>query len=630
MLKKYIYTAIFLIISSISGYSQYKLKNFTQSITDVSQSEYDQARDIYNWVTSNIKYDLKKVNSFDHSLIRAEDMLKKKKGDCHDFANLYEQMCLSINIETYSIKGYSKVLDYYPGFPFLRANHVWNVVRTDSDWIMVDVTSGSGNPSPKPSIIDKFIELTSHSPVAKNYWKTKSRSYYFDVPKDSIWFTHYPLDPKWLFTSTPLTYESFIFDTVHTTFNNTSYLAQIKEIRTDTNNHQHKIEGIKAESLNPLNKFDFSSGSLMVAENYDLERNILEYNLEQFEEYLEEFRLINNSINTHRSVSDSLYRIRFSELKSLASRHKKLTNKIISRTKSAKKSNGSVKKQNSDKGGAYDKKLSDFMINAGKTEIKKLLPQAPKGNFKVDSAALLEYKISIAQLEESMPRFIEIQDSIRAEVDKHLKEDVFIIDSIMANNELFNEVVATLKAIVLTGDEFAIHQHTDSLIAVHEKILYLFDYKKNSKKMVEASGREYFNNVANLQKVLKQQQSLYNKSFKTSNHNNDYLDLHNSVIDRIVESYTTAIEFTHKLSRHTTLQDDNRQQTYDALKEQQKHIKDEYKHFELWYSNLYQREKSRHKDDKALIAVIRTKSLKKLKYLEMKINKYKKSQEESN
>lgn len=636
MIKKAI-IIVFALFPSLFLYSQNDVRGHTLAIIDTLDTEYNQARDIYNWITSNIKYDLKKYVKRESTPIPPVELIKKRKGVCSDIADLYKEMCSSVGIEAYRINGYSKGYNYYPGMPLLSGNHSWNVIKVDTTWIVCDATWGSGKLTVKPDFFQRALYVTLRKPFTNNKlsFESNSNNYYFDVSQNRITDSHYPLDNKWLLSKTPVSFGYFIGDSVQKYDDNPYFIESIKEIRGKSYEHQYKVEGIAANKKNPLNYFNLADGYYQVNMGNDLEREITTNNLWQFENYYEEYSIIFSSITRHKTITDSVYRSRFNSLNKLASDQKRITNKIKSKTKSAKNSFKSKQSQITGKSSSYEKKIGGYLINIGRAELKYIQQPALAASSSNDSIELESIKNEVSRLEELEYGLNFTLDSLNKFIDARISQDAYLDDSIMAKNTLFNAEIISLKHMILSNDEFIIRKYVDSLKIVYSDIVLFLNDKKNSKKEIEGIGRQFFAVSGELQKNLKKQTVLLNKAVKISNYDAELISKNNLAVKRLIKSYNRSIEFTKKLSRHNSAQKDIRKQNLEALKEQRKSIKTEYKFFSAWYAHIYKQAKADHENEKLVTKSIRSDSQRKLKLVEMKIKKYntaleKKSKADSN
>ncbi len=94
---------------------------------------YNCCRDIYRFITENIKYDTGKVYDVMYDYLPdIEQTYDDKKGICYDYASLFAAMLRSVNIPAKLVKGYAA---YNPG-----EYHAWNEVYLGGEWITIDIT----------------------------------------------------------------------------------------------------------------------------------------------------------------------------------------------------------------------------------------------------------------------------------------------------------------------------------------------------------------------------------------------------------------------------------------------------------------------------------------------------------
>lgn len=189
-------------------------------ITDFD-NDYDRAAAIYVWMAHNIKYDAKAF--FSGRVIRsarfsyrneaekiqkelalkkelALDALKRKKAVCQGYSELYRLLCEACGIECSVVSGYSRTSINDIGRVRPKADHAWNVIRLNNQWLFVDVTWGAGHVNYQTK---QFVAAFTPS--------------YFAVEPDVFTYNHFPEEPKWNFTNLtlktfseqPLVYHSF-------------------------------------------------------------------------------------------------------------------------------------------------------------------------------------------------------------------------------------------------------------------------------------------------------------------------------------------------------------------------------------------------------------------------------------
>lgn len=115
-------------------------------IDDSCKSELEKVYTIYTYIGEYYKYDLRRLKLIYKREIKRElylsEVIKKKKGVCGDFANLFVTLCDSMDIGCFRVSGYSKTMNLFHPVRKNYYNHSWNVVRIDGKWYPVDVTFG--------------------------------------------------------------------------------------------------------------------------------------------------------------------------------------------------------------------------------------------------------------------------------------------------------------------------------------------------------------------------------------------------------------------------------------------------------------------------------------------------------
>lgn len=111
-------------------------------ITQAS-SDYDKVYAIYQYVTSNIKYDYYKASLKGMDLINylqpfpypteINFTLTYKKGVCFDYALLFKALCCAFSVDCYFADGYAA-----------GDLHAWNIVEVDGAYYQVDATWDAG------------------------------------------------------------------------------------------------------------------------------------------------------------------------------------------------------------------------------------------------------------------------------------------------------------------------------------------------------------------------------------------------------------------------------------------------------------------------------------------------------
>ncbi len=618
---------LFCLIPSTKLRSQTDIRQFTLQIIDTTASQTEQAKSIFNWVAGQIRYDVKALGEIDQAPSSPFQTIKSRKGVCGDFASLYSAMCNSAGIETYVIAGYTKGFGYNKQKPFLRSNHVWNVSYIDSAWIHTDATWGSGGLGKRPPAFRKALYRIARIAFSNNkvYFIASVDSSYFNIPLDTLVKTHYPIDPKWLFSPAPIAFNQFVEDSFRIPLAYPDYILEIEKVRHKSDFFLMMEDGSNATNVNPLNHFDKAYAYYMNSLSYDIEREITASNKWQFENYYRDYGIMKQATEKHRIVNDSVYRARSTDLKTLERDQKRLTSRIKSKTSKAKKSQRSGEKQIVGKASSYTKKINAYQINIGKAEIRKILPydstKANKNPVEIDSAEIISASKEISQLQENQTSISLKLDSLFQILDNYALADARIDDSISKANKKFKFNVVKLTNIVLSGDEPAIFEYVDTLKTIYANIEEFIGNKKEAKSDLQNTAREYYMQAGLIEKSLKDQAALYSKLNKLRPKDAGIIQIHNATIDTLIAACKQSIVFTRKLANHNNMQSEIRQQNLKALKEQKKSIQNENKFFTSWYENHIHREKELYENEKILVKTMLTHAVKNQKTVELKLKK---------
>jgi hypothetical protein len=115
------------------------VSRLTSGITDPFLS----VKAIHDWICDNIIFD---TDTYFRRASNSQDyvsVIRNKKATAAGYAALFDKMCNLANIDSVTIKGYTKSYGY-TGSLGNTPNHEWNAVRLDNRWYPVDVTMDAG------------------------------------------------------------------------------------------------------------------------------------------------------------------------------------------------------------------------------------------------------------------------------------------------------------------------------------------------------------------------------------------------------------------------------------------------------------------------------------------------------
>jgi transglutaminase/protease-like cytokinesis protein 3 len=183
--------------------------DLTDTLTSIFNTDSDKVRAIYFWVTQYISYDLKRCENnmdiileHDHDIDKDGNLeknrmikqtLRRKRGVCQDYADLFAYMCNYANIKCEVITGLgvSAAQGWALALMGNGSNHAWNAVLMDNKWYLIDPTWASGY-----FMGDRF--------------KRRRDDYYYLTPPAELIKNHFPDEDNWQLLSPVVDRKAFL------------------------------------------------------------------------------------------------------------------------------------------------------------------------------------------------------------------------------------------------------------------------------------------------------------------------------------------------------------------------------------------------------------------------------------
>ncbi|MFM2326317.1 MAG: hypothetical protein RIR31_519 [Bacteroidota bacterium] len=268
------------------------LTDLTNKLTTPYTDSIYKLRAIFIWITDNIAYDYKLLNSGDDRWRRfscngnkatctqaridwengvLEHVLNSRKAVCSGYSFLFKRMCNIAGIRNEMIPGYIKNGPQQIGLP-LSVTHDWNIIQLEGETLVCDATWAAGG--------CKADESGRPVDFIKNY-----QNYYWLTPVHKFARDHHPKEDKWITAGNSNTSKESFFnapyfyplplsrniekhipdtgviagkigDTLHFEFT-CSY--EVKKIQVTTNNYRDMDMLFSGRSIQPNNiyKFDY-------------------------------------------------------------------------------------------------------------------------------------------------------------------------------------------------------------------------------------------------------------------------------------------------------------------------------------------------------------------------------------
>jgi len=235
----------------------------TESVANYIKSEFkhkeDQLKAAFYWTATNIDYaveDLTKDFLYESDQALINDALRKKRGVCQAFAEIFSELAIKLGFDSYVISGYSRQNEQV----ITSSGHAWNADKINENWYLFDPTWAAG-----------YFQIKSSTSNLKksNYIKKFSPEYYKVKPSEFI-KTHMPFDPIWQLSEKLINYRDFDqsrFDKTSGKLSNFKDLIEKLPYLTEINRLQNAINRIQLlDRGNNLvqNQLEFLSRNLQI------------------------------------------------------------------------------------------------------------------------------------------------------------------------------------------------------------------------------------------------------------------------------------------------------------------------------------------------------------------------------
>lgn len=187
-------------------------EKLTTYLTENDSSDAQKVLNIYTWITKNIKYNLRaylKIKG--KKYMSTSQTLKKRKGICYQYSDLFNAMCGHAGIPSLRVDGYSRGQYYNEDDTFYEPDHSWNAVKLDGKWYLLDLTWGSGYMAQKKQWLKRiWAKVFNKDYVFSTYRYKKSQDFqYFLMPPEKMILAHLPADPVFQLLEFPVSISTF-------------------------------------------------------------------------------------------------------------------------------------------------------------------------------------------------------------------------------------------------------------------------------------------------------------------------------------------------------------------------------------------------------------------------------------
>lgn len=188
-----------LVKEKVNSYPKFsKIENLTRQIANDFKTEEQQVQAAFYWLSHNIRYDLdayyrpkqkrisfryrneqeklEKLQAIKDGIVN--ETLLTRKAVCEGYVQTFAKVCTMLQVENEVIKGYIRNSSNDIANPKINSNHAWNALKLNDKWVYVDVTWAAGV-------------------VNNNRWQPLFNTYYYNIPKEKYFKTHFPEKKLW-------------------------------------------------------------------------------------------------------------------------------------------------------------------------------------------------------------------------------------------------------------------------------------------------------------------------------------------------------------------------------------------------------------------------------------------------
>lgn len=500
-------------------------KELAHYLCDGLPHDRDKANAIYNWITHNIKYDIKSFQKGDIKHPKIEKVLKSRLALCEGYSLLFTEMCREVGLKAVGIDGYAKDWVFDNGDKLYIPRHEWSAVMIDGQWELADPTWGAGGIVQAPTTIRRILNKITRKKVtyAKHLkFRFKYDPKYFLEDPAEFKLKHLPTDPLWQLADTVMPLNIFeAGDSAIRKFNaqskpkkNDPELTRISQLPDEQknfemadrayafNNRYPVVLAMKytyraaSEVEKALTDSTVEDGKILVSDAVTALRKSEEYIKEQKKAFPDEYSSLKKKNKTKNQLAKQDIRKIKTDDKRLIAESKKFVHTAKSKTEKLSKNAG---KAHSKAKGIYPEKIDEIETakmekHANSPEIKTLADSIAARNAQISDMdaqlAAQKVKIAVVQSEnrarlDTMAVNIDIADSLlvlqtksRLGMNDNYDDEIILYTS-KFNEYKFGKADTLQKYYLIWFDTLAKMQDDKQKMQLTEMDLY----KKNIRSM---------------------------------------------------------------------------------------------------------------------------------------------------
>lgn len=173
----------------------------------IGQNDEERVWLFFGYMAIHFKYDKKRKGDKKAPVFSPEYTAQRLSGVCRDYSKVFLVLCQKSQIPCMEVPGQSPVFFFVKVYNFVRLisnryNHVWNIVRINGEWKLMDPTWGKIQETQRFSKYDPKTKSTKTIQV-----KIVNRQYYMADP-DFMQLTHTPMHPAFMLKESVATFKS--------------------------------------------------------------------------------------------------------------------------------------------------------------------------------------------------------------------------------------------------------------------------------------------------------------------------------------------------------------------------------------------------------------------------------------
>jgi hypothetical protein len=533
--------------------SQTRIQKFTLEKIDTSLSQYEQVEQIYEWIASNIKYD---VRSFENHTTKKRtplEVIKDKKALCYEYSCLFNEMCRAVGIKSYMVYGYVKGFGYQEGQTFLRTNHTWNVVRIDSSYILIDPTWGSGSLYTKPAFTVKVMNTFFHTPYAETRIKFhhEPTKKYFNISPDELVKTHLPLDPVWQFKDPALSFDGFTGNDSDK-YVPSDYKIQLTFLNNKGEYYKNYLEGVKGKEFNKNNNFDIAKNTFDFVNNKQyFSKDVDTDNLISFGTNLDLYDKAGEYITEHKFKTDSVYKYQSKTLKTLDNKTVKLKTKIGNKEKRAKKTLRKSLLKLDKKEYRLDGKIAKYENKVVDLVDRKFIN---KKRFKSPDNECQIYDLfterDVMKSGQNMLKPLAYRDYLQ--IDTCIENEKKVCENIHMAQEKMQTDISKAPVLVSVKSDRLLLQLMDTVYNDYNELMKLYLQQKMKASQINGIIRSYNKRATEIEKLYKNEINIFRKLLPLTSYNDTVFILYQAALDELIKEHEQTINFYYLLITYNT------------------------------------------------------------------------------